>query len=53
MPYRKTKQKQKTKYSFVELKKYLKIDKYVNINNDKLFVRIYFSKCSEVATLIG
>ena len=29
-----------------------KIEEYVNIHNEKLFVRIYFSKCSEVAALI-
>ena len=28
--------------------KYLKIEEYVNIYNKKLFVRNYFSKCSEV-----
>ena len=28
------------------------MEEYVNINNEKFFVRNYFSKCSEVATLI-
>ena len=31
--------------------KYLKKQEYVNINDEKLFVRNYFSKCLEVATL--
>ena len=28
--------------------KYLKIEEYVNVYNKKLFVKNYFSKCSEV-----
>ena len=33
--------------------KYLKIEEYVNIYNKKLFVRNYFSKCSEVHLMVN
>ena len=54
--HRKTKQIQKTKCekSFVKLtEKYLKIEGYVNVYCGKMFVRNYFSGCSEVLSKIN
>ena len=54
--HRKTKQIQKTKCekSFAKLtEKYLKIEGYVNVYCGKMFVRNYFSGCSEVLSKIN